>query len=253
MFQVRPGVVRTASVAAVTASCLAAVACGSSGSSGAAASPSSTPNPLASLTAAQVQQKALADAEAAASLTMSGTVSESGQTYTVDLGIKRSEGCEGTIGVGTEGSIKIIEIGQTVYINPDKQFWTSNAGSEASAVIALVNGRYIQTTTSDKNVAGISDMCSVSQLLNPNSGTTTTGTVTKGPITTLNGTRVLELKVSDGSTEYVTDTSKPEFVEAVAPKGTKGGSGKVIVGVDAPVTLTAPPASQVLNGSQIDF
>ena len=141
-------------------------------------------------------------------------------------------------------------IGQTVYINPDKQFWTSNAGSDASAVNALINGRYIKTTMSDKNVAGISDMCNVSQLLN--SGTTPQ-TVTKGPITTLNGTRVLELKVSDGSTEYVTETSKPEFVEATAPKGTKDGSGKVVVGVGAPVTLTAPPASQVLNGSQIGF
>jgi hypothetical protein len=250
MFQVRPGVVRMASGAAVTASCLAAAACGSSGSSGAAASPSSTPNPLASLTAAQVQQKALTDAEAASSLTMSGTVTQTGQTYTIDLGIKRSEGCEGTIGVGTEGSVKIIEIGKTVYMNPDKQFWAANAGSDASAVIALVNGRYLQTTTTDKNVAGISDMCSVSQLLN--SGTTTE-TAAKGPVTTLNGTRVLELKASDGSTEYVTDTSKPEFVEATAPKGTKDGSGKIVVGVDAPVTLTAPPASQVLNGSQIGF
>jgi hypothetical protein len=240
-----------ASVAAVTASCLGAAACGSSGSSGAAASPSSTPNPLASLTAAQVQQKALTDAEAASTLTLNGTVSQSGQTYTIDLGIKRSQGCEGTIGVGTEGSVKIMEIGQAVYINPDKQFWTSNAGSEASEVIALVDGRYIETTASDKNVAGISDMCSVSQLLG--SGTTGTGTVTKGPITTLNGIRVLELKVSDGSTEYVTDTSKPEIVEAIAPKGTKDGSGKVVVGVDTPVTLTTPPASQVLNGSEIDF
>jgi hypothetical protein len=250
MFQVRPGVVRMASLTAVAASCLAAAACGSSGSSGAAASPSSTPDPLASLTAAQVQQKALTDAEAAPSLTMNGTVTQSGQTYTIDLGIKHSQGCEGTIGVGAEGSVKIIVIGQTVYINPDKQFWTSNAGSDASAVIALINGRYIQTTTSDKNVAGISDMCSVSQLLN--SGTTSQA-VTKGPITTLNGTRVLELKVSDGSTVYVTDTSKPELVEAIAPKGTKDGSGKIVVGVDAPVTLTAPPASQVLSGSQIDF
>lgn len=253
MFQVQPGVVRMASVAAVAASCLGAAACGSSGSSGAAASPSSTPNPLASLTAAQVRQKAVADAEAAPSLTMNGTVAESGQTYTIDLGIKHSQGCEGTVGVGTEGSVKIIVIGQTVYVNPDKQFWTSNAGSNASAVNALINGRYIRTTMSDKNVAGISAMCSVSQLLNQNSGTTGTGTVTKGPVTTLNGTRVLELKVSDGSTEYVTDTSKPEFVEATAPKGTKGGSGKVVVGIDAPVTLTAPPASQVLDGSEIDF
>lgn len=50
----------------------------------------------------------------------------------------------------------------------------------------------------------------------------------------------------------MTDTSsKPELVELTAPKGSPEGSGKVTVTYDAPVRLTAPPASQVLNGSQL--
>ena len=103
MFQGRPSFARMVSVVTVTASCLAAAACGSSASSG-TARPSSTADPLASMTAAKIQQQAIANAEAASSLTMDGIVTQSGQTYTIDLGIKHSQGCAGTVGVGAQRS-----------------------------------------------------------------------------------------------------------------------------------------------------
>src|SRR6201998_2478109 len=126
IFQIRPDFVRMASIAAVAASCVAVAACGSSGSSStsAAGSPSSTTDPLASMTGTQVLRAAITNAENAPSLTMNGTVIQPGQTYTIDLGIKHSQGCAGTIGVGTEGSLKLIVIGQTVYLHPEQQFWT---------------------------------------------------------------------------------------------------------------------------------
>jgi len=55
---------------------------------------------------------------------------------------------------------------------------------------------------------------------------------------------------SDG-TAYVTDTSKPELVQLSAPKGAKNGSGLVAVTMNVPVTLAAPPASQVIDGSKL--
>src|ERR1700740_2067457 len=130
VFQGRSGLVRMASAAAVAASCLAAAACGSSASSGTgAASPSSTPDPLGNVTAAKVQQEVIADAEAAPGLKMDGTVTQTGGTYTINLAIEHDQGCEGTIAVGgNKGSFKLIIIGQTVYLNPDKQFWMANGG-----------------------------------------------------------------------------------------------------------------------------
>jgi hypothetical protein len=259
----RSGFARVAAVATTGACCLAAAACGggSSTNPGAAPSVSRTADPLASLTSDQIQAEALSDAEAAPTLTVDGSVAQTSQTYTVDLAFKHGLGCAGTVGVGGEGTIKIIKIGKTIYLNPDKQFWTVNSGSEASAVIALVNGRYIQTTTTDKNAAGLADLCNVSQLLNGEDGSqSSTGgesspptTVTKGPVTTIGGTRVLKLKDSDGSFAYVTDTSKPEIVKVTAPKGSADGSGTITVTVGTPVTLTPPPASQVIAGSQLGF
>jgi len=66
------------------------------------------------------------------------------------------------------------------------------------------------------------------------------------------GARVLPIEAPDGGILYVTDTSKPEIAEIVTGKNTGDDvTGKVTFSVGAPVTLTAPSASQVLNGSAI--
>jgi hypothetical protein len=251
MFPVRPGFARMAAVAVAGATCLAAVACGGTSASSLSTAPSasSAPDPLASLTALKVAQETAADDVAASSVTIAGTASQSGQNDTIDVAIKRGQGCKGTIGLGAEGSVKLIMIGKTVYMDPDNQFWTSNSGSSASAVIALVNGRYIETSAGEKTVVDLGNLCVVSQLLKVDP--TTGETIAKGPVTTLDGTRVLELKDSNGTLDYVTDTSKPELVESTAPKGTAGGSGKLTFTTGTPVTLTAPPASQVIEGSKL--
>jgi hypothetical protein len=251
MFKGRPWVQITLAATAGV-SCLAVAACGGSTATGGAAAPSasSTVDPLASLSAAKVNAEAIADAEAAPSLTIDGTASESGKAYTIDLGIKRGVGCTGTIGMGSSGSMKMIVIGKTLYFLANEQFWKASAGNTAdtSAAIALIDGRYLEVPTSDKNLSQLADMCSVSKLMT--SGSTAVADA-KGPVTTLNGIRVLPVKLSDGSTDYVTDTSKPEFVKASAPAGSKAGEGNATVTIGAPVTLTAPPASQVLNGSEL--
>lgn len=250
MFRVRSGWVQIAAATATAGGvCLAATACGGSSavSHTAAPSASSTVDPLAGLSASKVIAKATADAAAAPSVRLTGAINQQGQHITMDVGIKRGQGCTGSFGMGSQGSLKLIMIGKTIYMNPDKQFWTVNAGSNAKALIALVNGRYIKVSASDKNMAGLADLCDLNNLLNQN----TTEAYTKGTVTTLDGKRVLVIKSSDGSTGYVTDTSKPEYVEVTAPKGAKSGSGKVIVSVGAPVTLAAPPASEVIDGTAL--
>lgn len=263
MFEGRPAFVRMTLAAAAGVSCLAAVACGSSttssggaassassttSSGGAAPSASSTADPLAGLTAAQVLAKTVADAKASSSLTLKGTLAQSSQSYTVNLAIKPGQGCTGTIGEGSKGSFKLIVIGKTIYVNPDDAFWKANGGAEANAAIALVNGRYLKVSAGDSSMGSVADLCDVSQLLTPDSSPSK---VTKGAVTTLGGTRVLPLKDSDGSVAYVTDTSKPQLVELTAPKGSSAGTGMVTVTTGAPVTLTPPPASQVIDGSKL--
>jgi hypothetical protein len=249
MFHGRAGSAGLAAIAVAGVSCLAATACGGTSAASLTVVPSasSTADPLAGLSASKVVAEATADAGAAPSLTIAGTVSQQqGQTAIIHLGIKRGLGCTGSVGLGSEGSVKLILIDKTVYLDPDKQFWTANAGANANAVIALVNGRYIKVPASDKNAAPLADLCNVSKLID-----TGNSTYTKEAVTTLDGKRVLAIKDDKGSTGYVTDTSKPEYVEITAPKGDKNGSGEVMISVGAPVTLAAPPASDVIDGTTL--
>ncbi|HXT90585.1 MAG TPA: hypothetical protein VN714_15140 [Trebonia sp.] len=165
------------------------------------------------------------------------------------MAIKPGQGCTGTMASAGQGSIKLTKIGDTVYLNPDKKFWEANLGASASQVISVVNGRYLKTSSSDKSKGSLASICDVSQMFATNGKQ---DTLAKGKVTTIDGTRVLALNdTSEDSVYYVTDTSKPQLFEMGSSKGTKSGSGKVAVTYGAPVTLTAPPASQVLDGAQL--
>ena len=121
MLHGRPGLLRTAAGAVVGASCLAATACG--GLTAATLRASSVADPLAGQAGSKVMAEATANAEAAASLTINGTVSQSGKGITIDLGIKRGQGCAGTVGISGVGSMKLVVIGATLYMKPDAEFW----------------------------------------------------------------------------------------------------------------------------------
>src|SRR5262249_10547098 len=159
-------------------------------------------------------------------------------------GIKHGVGCTGSVGLGSKGSVKLILVGQTVYMNPDKQFWTANAGANADAAIALVNGRDISVPSSHKKLSAPAYLCSLKKLVDRGSGD-----FTKGAVTTLDGRRVLPIKDPKGGVAYVTDTSKPEYVKITAPQGDSDGSGEIVISVGAPVTVAAPPASEVVDGT----
>lgn len=237
MFQKRPVFRRGAAVAAMSACCAAAVACSSAAT-----------DPLANMTGKKVATEAVTNAKAASSLTLTGAVSESGQSYTVNLGIKPGKGCAGTVGEGSKGSFKLVVVDSTVYMQPDNRFWKTTAGSQAAKAIQLFNGKYLKAPAAKSALSGVSQICDVSQLFGPD---TTAGTIAKQELTTVGGVTVLPLKASDGSVAYVTDTSKPELVQITAPKSSKNGSGKVMVGINSPVTLTAPPAKQVVDAAKL--
>ena len=248
MFQGRRDFVRMASIAA-GASCLALAACGSAASSAGTPGATSTADPLASLSAKQVAAKVIADANAAGSVSLAGSITQSSGTETVNLAVKPGKGCTGTLGAAGHGSFKLIKIGDTIYLNPDKKFWEFSAGTHAAEVNSLINGRYIKVSASDKTMGSLATICDMGQMFSTNGKA---DTLKKGKVTTLDGTRVLALNnTSEDTVSYVTDTSAPRLVEMTAPKGARNGSGKITVTYDAPVTLTAPPASQVLDGAQL--
>jgi len=192
--------------------------------------------------------KAVADLKAAPSFTMAGTVTDTSGTYNVNLSYKKGAGCKGTVAQPGKGSFAMVVIGTTAWVKPDDAFWKANAGSQASAAIALLSGRYLKGSTTNTNVAALTKLCDVTSLVT--SLTEATG-VAKGPVTTVNGQRVLPLTdKAKGGTLYVTDTNPPRILELSNAKA--GRSGKLTFSY-TPVTLTPPPASQTVDGSKLAF
>jgi len=218
--------------------CLAIAACGGGGG-----------DPLAGMSAKQVVNKAVGDLKSASSFSLAGTVDDSGGDYTVHLDYKPGTGCKGTVAQAGHGSFDMVVMGTTAWVKPDNAFWRAYAGSKAPQVIALLGGRYLKGSTSNANVAQVTKLCDVSALTSSLSLPTD---VVKDKVTTVSGEQVLPLTdKAKGGTLYVTDTSSPQLVELV--NTTAGNGGKISFTIGHPVTLTAPPASQSVDGSLFGF
>jgi hypothetical protein len=239
MVSVRRRLLGMATAAALGACCLAAAGCGSS----------AAPDPLAGKTGTQVLAKAVEGLLTASSFTETSAGVESGQYGSGSKGMVPGKGCTGTdmLGAfGAQGTLTWITIGKTVYFKPDDNAWQTIAGTDAAKIIQIVDGRYVKDPVSDARL-GPGFSCVIY--------TPGKALVTKGEVTVLNGIRVLPLKTPGGGVIYVTDTSKPEFVEVDDPPvtGTKDPANKTIYTIGAPVVLTPPPASQVVSGASINF
>jgi hypothetical protein len=208
------------------------------------------PDPLKNWSVAHIEATAIANAEAAPSLTLSGSFTQSGQTITLNIGIKKGQGCNATTRASKTGTMKTIVIGKTVYLYLDKKFWTTAGGSDGAdgaAIYAQIHGRYMKVSSASL-AKSLTPECNLQYLTESNSKVT----VSRGRVSTLDDVRVLQLKNSDGSDVYVTDSSKPEIFETTATKGSNG-AGTLKLNVGARVTLAAPPASDIINGANYGF
>jgi hypothetical protein len=208
-------------------------------------------DPLSGTSANQVADQAVADLKAAPTVIMDGSVSQGGTSYTIDLAAKTGTGCTGIVGEAGTGSLALVVIGQTVWIKPDDTMWKSLVGSShGAAAIALVNGRYLESSAGDaSSLASLISLCDPHTLV---AGINQSASFTKGTITTVNGERVLPLEdKAHGGTMDVTDDSVPEITQ-LSGSG-NGDSGKIDFTEGSAVTVTAPPASQTLSGSQFGF
>ncbi len=204
---------------------------------------SGTSDALAGQSGRQILGKAVGNLTAAASFTLSGNVTESGSTYTVDLGYRPGRGCTGTVAQAGKGSFAMTVIGTTAWVRPDDAFWKSTAGSQASSVISAVGGKYLKGPTSNRTVAGLTSLCDLNTLA---SQLQAPSTIARAAITPVDGTQVVPLTdLAEGGKLYVTDTARPQVIELTNSK-----SGKIIFHVGAPVTLTPPPPNETVNGAQ---
>jgi hypothetical protein len=225
---------------------LLAAGCGAgspgSGAPALTGAPASTAgNPLAGLTAKQILAKTIADFKAASSVHIAGSERASGQTFTMDLTVG-PHGCQGTVGLGGQGSLVLVRIGSTVWMKPDDQFWKSFLAT-APADLPALEGKYVRLSPKGPATSSFGAFCSLSQLAGQVGGAE--NQLVKGQTTTIGGQPALQLKdTRQAGSAYVTISASPEFLQT----GDTGGHVD-FTDYNASLALTAPPASQTVAGS----
>jgi hypothetical protein len=226
---------------------LAAAACSSGGSpTSGASSLSGTPD--------QIVQKAVNDLKAATSLQISGSVVSSGTNIKIDVTDVAAQGCQGTFalassasstGTALSGTADLIEVDSTVYMKLDESFFKNL--SLPSSLFSEVTGKYIKVT-SKSELASFAQLCDASTLAS-SFDKEVTGFVKDGTAT-IDGqaTEAFKQPTHAGSgIVYISQSATPEIVRLQGP----ANQGQInFTNYNAPATITAPPASEVIDGSK---
>ena len=222
-------------------------ACGSSGGSAGPAGQGTSADPLAGLNSRQIAQRAVAGTEAAPSVRVTGSGTDSGQPITIDLTLIRGKGCQGTLSTSSMGSVKVVYNGTTVWLLPDAKFYRSQ--NVPASALSVLNGKYLQVKANGSSLGSLGQLCTLSKLLSqftPHAGTA------KGIATTVDGQRAVKItdKTSSGYA-YVSDEADPVLLRIQKP-GAGGGLVKFSYTGNR-LAITPPPASQVIDGSKYGF
>jgi hypothetical protein len=206
-------------------------ACSSSSSSTTTTNASTgTPADAAALSASSyTAMKALA------SFRVSGSIVTSGQNMTVDM-VLTHDGFQGTF-TTSKGTFQIVTLGNTVYMEADHAFWTTEGMPDATA--QLVAGKWL-TGLPQSATKGLVNAFTINQLFG---SLKSTGKVTEMGTSTIGGQSVVALKGSDGSIGYIAATGTPYLVKVVSPD--KGAQGTVTFSELGTAPVPTAPAGAV--------
>jgi hypothetical protein len=213
-------------------------------SSVAPTTPASTPtSEIAGLPASKILAKAQAAAKAATSVRMKGSMSDEGDRIVLDIQLGKTGG-QGTMSIDG-AAFSLIVIDRTAYLKISDKFWRAQIKSkaDADAVIAVVGGRWIKTSLTDKDLGELAAFASKPKffdtLFEP------TGTLKKTAPRTVDGVAAIGLRDTDGTLWVDTATGRPIRLES----STK--DALTFTEYNQAATPKAPPAAQVIDGKAL--
>ncbi|MEU9640094.1 hypothetical protein AB0D80_37680 [Streptomyces tendae] len=257
---------RAARSAASGGSATASPAASAPGSTAAPAeaSASASDEPFAGLTGEEISEQARTATTGARSVHFTGSVpdEESGRSLNLDVALDRKGGCAGTMGVEGQGQMELIRTGDTLYVKFDKQFLRTldkdepQAGNEALAT--LLAGRWTSMPADGPDAKAMTGFCDLDKLLDDGgeggeSGDGTRSELTRGKVTTVDGTPAITLHETTGShrtTLYVATEGKP-FLLRVESGFEQESHTLTLTGFDEPVPTKAP-SGEVIDLDDLD-
>lgn len=199
-------------------------------------------NGVAQQSAQQIVSQALKVSSAANSFTMSGTVAESGQNYTLNIQAAPNGDGKGTIEMNSY-VIQIVQVGSNIYLKANQAFWTKEAGASAASLFA---NKWIYGSKSSSDLGSLSQILNGKQFMkqvfggSPNLQNTA---LNKAGYTTVGGKQALKISGSNGSSSgaiYVATSGPPYILKVTLSGGSQGHGNLSFRNYNQPVTVTAP-------------
>ncbi|MCX0247067.1 hypothetical protein [Streptomyces drozdowiczii] len=169
------------------------------------------------LTAQQIADRSRDALLGAESLHVStrGDLGKGTPSMSLDLAVDRSGNCNGSVDLGrSHGSVLIVKRGDDVWLKPDADFWKNQVPNGGSAFAAIVGDRYLKAPADSPRLRALTKACDLNtfQKLVSDNANDDTGTLNKGPKTTIDGTSVVPLTRMRGDMTLTVDvaaTGKP--------------------------------------------
>lgn len=202
-------------------------------------------DPLGGMNANEITMKAFSDLNNASSVHVTGPSNGGGTNYNLDVTLS-TKNCQGTYATPAKGTFHVLTLDGTTYFSANQLYWKSSGASGSN--LSLLTSHIIKVGPNSQTLAALNTLCHPSQLAKSFTGNVS-GMIDRG-WTTINGQKVMHITDGgDAAGIYVSDSSTPEVIRLNA------GSNLDLVfsNYNAPLNLTAPPASQLLDGKKMGF
>lgn len=215
-------------------------------------------DPFAGLTADAIAEKSVQTTKKATSFRMNGTGKTDGKDMTVTFALSDKGVCTGTMAGAGAGKAEIRRIDGVTYMKGDDAFWRASSGAEgdeANAMTALLKGRWMKMPSEgdDNDMGAFCDLKTVVKDMDEDDKERKG--LTRGADADVDGAPAVTLTKKGTKDETTTfyvarDAAKPYILRVVKTGGDEPGT--VTLGeYDKPVTVTAPPADQVVDMAQL--
>jgi hypothetical protein len=193
-----------------------------SGTSTSASAPSSTPPPtpdLSALSAAELSKRSKTALDAARTFHVEVSVTEKGETFAADISYG-TVGSHGTMTVGGD-KVEILTVDNAFYLRAPDRLWRKKFGAEADRALAIVSGKWLKLSTTDKQFAEFAEFGSRDGFVRSMLGDWVTKPRKTGQ-KTIGGVHCIALTGTDGTLWINKVDARPVQLESAKGSSTRG-------------------------------
>jgi hypothetical protein len=205
--------------------------------------------------AVKLYQQAVASLSKIDTVHVKGTGSEGGSTYALDLSIAKGKGATGTVGIGN-GTIHLVQVADAMYLQLDADTLKVLGGAAGASVPDSMRNalkdKWLKVPTSMTGGSPLADFAQLDDLSSLAGDFAPQGALSIKDRKQIDGKAAVGLlgigsSGSDGSVLYIEDGGDHLPLQYVP-----GGQGQFdFIDYGKPVTITAPPSSDVVDFSQL--